>query len=586
MTVSGDVITIGDGVTVFVLEETDGSWTLQEEKSNQYLYATTTKKLAYADDAKTWTLADGTDGVIMTYGDYGTMLYNVSSPRFTTYTSSPNASMIQANLYVETSEGGKTLDPLIVADEEISFSTTVGKPQTKQLNVLSEGLTADITLTLSGDQAFTLKSNTIAASQDDASVDVTFNPTAAGSYSATVTLSSAGAELVTVSLVGEATDATQPVADVNSYELVTDAATLADGDQVIIAYIEGSSTKQALSTTQNGNNRAATSDLTLNADGTITPGSAVQLITLEQDGGNFLLNVGNGYLYAASSSKNYLRTETTADDNAKASITIANGSATIVFQGNYERNTLRYNPNNGTPIFSCYASNTSVNTLPQLYRKVAPEAVSVTIGTTGYATLYYSDKNLVVPEGVEASAYYVSDGTLTAQSVGSVIPAGTAVVLSDTKADGQMAHTYDFAVTADAGTAAPDISNHLHGSDEAALTSVADGGTYKYYMLSLNADSDPASVGFYYGAADGAAFTCQAHKAFLAVPAAEGAAVRGYLLNGSTIGDELTTVRPADFTTAADGVMECFDLSGRRIQSSTQLPKGIYIVNGRKVVVR
>ena len=72
----------------------------------------------------------------------------------------------------------------------------------------------------------------------------------------------------------------------------------------------------ALSTTQNANNRSATTDVTLNADGTLTPGEAAQVITLEKDGDHYLFNVGAGYLYAASSSANYLRTETTADDNA------------------------------------------------------------------------------------------------------------------------------------------------------------------------------------------------------------------------------------------------------------------------------
>ena len=44
-------------------------------------------------------------------------------------------------------------------------------------------------------------------------------------------------------------------------------------------------------------------------------GEGTQVITLEKSGNNYLFNVGtDGYLYAASSGSNYLKTEKTADD--------------------------------------------------------------------------------------------------------------------------------------------------------------------------------------------------------------------------------------------------------------------------------
>jgi hypothetical protein len=55
--------------------------------------------------------------------------------------------------------------------------------------------------------------------------------------------------------------------------------------------------------------------------------------------------------------------------------------------------------------------------------------------------------------------------------------------------------------------------NDLKGTDVAATTT---GGTY-YYGLSLNLTSNPNSVGFYWMAAGGAAFTNGAHKAYLAL---------------------------------------------------------------------
>ena len=105
VTIENDVITIDDNVHVFVLEETSDGWTFRNEASNQYLYSEGTKKLGYRSlpDAA-WTLANDTNGVIMTYQDYGTMLYNVKYSRFTTYTSKPTIAMIQANLYMEYTE--------------------------------------------------------------------------------------------------------------------------------------------------------------------------------------------------------------------------------------------------------------------------------------------------------------------------------------------------------------------------------------------------------------------------------------------------------------------------------------------------
>ena len=160
-----------------------------------------------------------------------------------------------------------------------------------------------------------------------------------------------------------------PVIKANTYKLVTDASTLAAGDKILIAYINGDD-KYVLSTTQNDNNRAATDDVTVNADKTLTPGETAQVITLEKDGDNFLFNVGNSYLYAANSSKNYLRTEEKPDDNAKATISISSNNATIEFQGKNTRNTIRFNPNttNNNPLFSCYASNSTTGSLPQIYR--------------------------------------------------------------------------------------------------------------------------------------------------------------------------------------------------------------------------
>ena len=217
-----------------------------------------------------------------------------------------------------------------------------------------------------------------------------------------VTLVAAGTTTITATFAGDDSykpasasytlTVTEPlVVGSGTYELVADATTFAAGDKILIAYVDAN-TQYVLSTTQNANNRAATTDVTLQSDGTLLPGETAQIITLEKDGDNFLFNVGNGYLYAASSTSNYLKTEVKpdADGNAKATISISeDGKATITFQGTNTRNTIRYNPNttNQSPLFSCYVPSSTTGSLPQIYREVAVTIVVGDVNGDGIVTI-------------------------------------------------------------------------------------------------------------------------------------------------------------------------------------------------------
>lgn len=138
------------------------------------------------------------------------------------------------------------------------------------------------------------------------------------------------------------------------YERVTDVSDLTVDSEIILVASEDN---YALSTTQNSNNRGQAAVTKSGDKSTITdPGNDVQVITIE-DGtkdGTIAFNVGNGYLYAASSGSNYLRTETNKSDNSSWSVTIENGIATVKAQGANTRNWLRYNSTN--KMFSCYGS--------------------------------------------------------------------------------------------------------------------------------------------------------------------------------------------------------------------------------------
>ncbi len=146
-------------------------------------------------------------------------------------------------------------------------------------------------------------------------------------------------------------DTTEPSA--GAYTLVTSATGLAVGDKVVIV---ASEYDYALSTTQNTNNRAQAAVTKTGSQ--VSFESAVQVLTLEEGtkSGTWSFNTGAGYLYAASSSKNYLKTEQTKSDNSSWVITVESGVATIKAQGTYTHNWVRYNSTNNPPIFSCYSS--------------------------------------------------------------------------------------------------------------------------------------------------------------------------------------------------------------------------------------
>ena len=175
-----------------------------------------------------------------------------------------------------------------------------------------------------------------------------------------------------------------------TWELVTDASTLAAGDRIVIA---ASGENFAISTTQNNNNRAQAEITKSNDKKTISaPGSTVQIITLEAgtESGTLAFNVGSGYLYAASSGSNYLRTEETLSSNSSWEITIeSTGVATIIAQGTNTRNWLRYN--SGSNIFSCY--NSGQNDVV-IYKEICAKEVTVTLdpaGGTGTFTGWTAD---------------------------------------------------------------------------------------------------------------------------------------------------------------------------------------------------
>ena len=201
----------------------------------------------------------------------------------------------------------------------------------------------------------------------------------------------------------------------------------------------------------------------------------------------------------------------------------------------------------------------------------------------GYATLY-TDKAFIMPEGVTGqtvTAANSSNSVLTVKDsymAGSIVPANTALLLK-----GDAAELNYTVVSSDA--AAP-ADNMLHGTlSEEKTDYTEEGKEFLYYKLAYN--NDGAKLGFYWGAADGAAFANAAGKAYLAVekPAAGASAVSGFAFE-----DVVSAIESAAAGTDAQSAapFRAYDMSGRRVQaaSKSQLRSGLYIVNGKKLIIK
>ena len=201
---------------------------------------------------------------------------------------------------------------------------------------------------------------------------------------------------------------------------------------------------------------------------------------------------------------------------------------------------------------------------------------SFKITEAGYGT-YYSSKAYTMPEGVKGYTITGNEGTSLvmkeAYAAGAVVPAKTALVVEGA------ANKY-YTLVAASTELTPD-KNKLHGSDEAETTYV-DGTDVKYYKLSYNNEGN--NLGFYWGSENGAAFTNGAHKAYLALDSETLLSQsRGFsladLAHGVTTGIN-TTIKSA---TQSNFI---YDLNGRRINSLNGAAKGVYIMNGQKVLVK
>ena len=265
-----------------------------------------------------------------------------------------------------------------------------------------------------------------------------------------------------------------------------------------------------------------------------------------------------GYLYAANSSKNYLMTQTDNDVNGVWTITIdaTTGEASVVAEGSSNRNVMHYNANNGNPIFSCYAANSSITAPVYFLEKVGdtPTVQTVTVTAAGFATMV-AEANLEIPTDVDVKVYAVkvANGYANLLPITDGIPAGEAVLVKASAGEYNFLHTTN------------PVSEVRENELIAATADVVADGTQ--FVLANGA----SGVGFYQA---NAGSTIPAGKAYLIYTGSS--TVKGFTF---AFEDDATGIESLNTQNTQN--TQIYNLAGQRI---SKMQRGINIVGGKKIL--
>lgn len=267
-------------------------------------------------------------------------------------------------------------------------------------------------------------------------------------------------------------------------------------------------------------------------------------------------------------------------------------NATTSKGSNYE---VIVTPKNGTQSIIFTVGSATRATKVIVYYTGEPTVENKTMVATdkeAYYSTFSCDRDVVFTEDVKVYAVNVTDGTLklteltkgnynttnsTTESVtnGYYVPANTGVLISAKNAN----ITY---YTAAAGQDHASLPNNQLVAATTDGMFTGDTDHFKYYKLAYDDYVKKTGLGFYYGAAGGAAFEVKKGLAYLAVPVNGSKPAAGYAFGGNG-GDDTTGINGIE----NDNVNETqtiYNLQGQRVEKAGL--RGIYIVNGKKVVLK
>lgn len=295
---------------------------------------------------------------------------------------------------------------------------------------------------------------------------------------------------------------------------------------------------------------------------TSAPEGTLEVILSAKAGGYTMFNADKGYLYAkeaksgnldwdAKESGNWLYKEGQKEDNwlydsNKAYLRCYKNTFRTYGYGAYDSISFVKKVSD----ISCSNYTTSAEILP----------LRAFDGKNYFAT-FSCDKAV---KFVDATVFTVDveNGTISLNEIASKqVPANTGVLLRSAKESDVFTYIESAPVIGGTNLLKPASEQMTEG--------------FKYYKLAYDNYTEKTGLGFYWGAAEGGAFTVKPGLAYLAVPQAQAANVKGFSFDGTQTG-----INGVEATTAKGAI---YNLNGQRVEKAQ---RGIYIQNGKKFIVK
>ena len=331
---------------------------------------------------------------------------------------------------------------------------------------------------------------------------------------------------------------------VGGFTKITSTSELTDGDYLIVCESQNIAFNGGRSTTLDATGNYISVTISGSA---IAPSAEVNNAIVTYNATDKSLLSNSGLYFGKTSSGNGWNETATFTDSYANTITFNEGNAIITSEGGAK---LQFYNSGNNSRFRYYGSS---QTAVQLYKKSTATSYDITIGSTGYKTLI-SAVSATLPDGLTAyKAVSAGEGKIQLTSVAS-IKAGSAYILKGTAST-----DYTLTVT---DTPEEPTGNILEVSTESTSNGV--------YVLS----NGSSGVGFYkwMGGSLGAGRAI--------VPASAITSAHEFL--GFDFDGETTAINNLTPSLSKDEG-EFYDLQGRKVAQPT---KGLYIVNGKKVIVK
>lgn len=348
-----------------------------------------------------------------------------------------------------------------------------------------------------------------------------------------------------------------------SFRLVTDVAELTAGDKVIIACPEKD---RSISTATM--EKFASYTVVDIIGKSLIPTAETRVFTLGNNDEYFTFE-NEGQFLACPSDANQLAMQEADGSEDSWTITINEEGVAVIKNKAYTKRSIQYN--SSSPRFACYES---VQKSIAIYKEATSEVLStaytpITISSIGYATMYLADA-VAMPAGVEA---YIATGVngdyLQMEQVMGTLPAETGVILKAAEGEYAFIHsTEEAADVSDNLLEGTTVDTYVAGPAYVLANETKGVGLYK---ATLNKDE---------AGADGTThFKNNANKAYLPASAV---ASNAPMFSFSRGGDEEDTTG-IEYSSPLNSMPSTaiYDLTGRRVE---KMEKGIYIVNGKKVI--